>query len=140
MAEKSQKMNKAMFERICRELTSGKSIRQICLDDWAPSKSFFYGWMSENADKDMHRTYQRAREYQAHAIMDDIPDWIYTSEPETAALLTAKSRAAELYAKRCAPKKYGDKAEESEPAGTAMALAQALKMLRGDQESGDADE
>jgi len=138
MDEKNQKMNKAMFDRICRELTGGKSIRQICLEAWAPDKSYFYAWMSENADNEMHKTYQRAREYQAHTIMDDIPDWInnYDDNPHA---LTAKAKAAELYAKRCAPKKYGEKVEENEP-GTAMALAQALKMLRGDRESGDADE
>jgi hypothetical protein len=98
-------------DRICEELASGKSMRQVCSVKGMPNRETVRRWELEN--EEFAAKCARAREVQADVLLDemeDIEDRTISGEihPVAArAVLSSKQwRAAKL-----APKRYGDKIE-----------------------------
>lgn len=141
MGRKS-KFSKKKWDRICSEIASGRSVRELCAnEEWAPDASTFYRWFNR-VDDEGFATYLRAREIQAHAVMDEIPDWIHDPgmDPNEK---RANGYLAEIYAKRCAPKKYGDRQAIEHSGMSEITIVSAIPEPdpnwgnQGDEDDGD---
>lgn len=105
------KYTKTLWRKICAEIASGRSVIDICSNDEnAPSEGIFYYWLTNKCDSEEFLRYQRARESQAHALFDRLPGWIMDDAMDPGRL-SARAKAVEIHAKRCAPKFYGDRQE-----------------------------
>jgi hypothetical protein len=108
-------------ERICGEISAGKSLRSICEQEGMPTKTTVFRWLaSEEAFRDQ---YARARETQADAMLEEILEIAddgrsdsYTDDEgnvRTDQDVIARSRlrvdTRKWAMSKMAPKKYGDK-------------------------------
>jgi hypothetical protein len=106
---------------ICVEISSGRSLRSICLDEGMPDKATVFRWLAKyEAFRDQ---YAHAREAQADAMLEDILEIAddgtndsYTDEEgnvRTNQDVIARSRlrvdARKWAMSKMAPKKYGEK-------------------------------
>lgn len=103
---KQKRYSEKLAKKLFLEMMSGRSVHSICREEWSPSEMTFYRWIRDQPG--FLERYKDAREIQSHTLMDKIPEWIETHDDNPHAL-TAKTRAAEIFAKRCAPTKYGDR-------------------------------
>ena len=94
-----------LADRICTELSKGRSLKRICNDEWAPSTTAVYEWIqkhTEFADK-----YARAREVQAEGMADELIDLADNAEDVQKAKLQIDTR--KWAASKLLPKKYGER-------------------------------
>src|SRR3546814_20132434 len=61
-------------DRICDELSAGRSLRSICLDGDMPSQSTVFRWLRDEAHEEFRQQYARARDNQADTLADEILD------------------------------------------------------------------
>lgn len=61
-----------IMDRICEELSDGKSLRKICLAEDMPSQTTVFKWLAN--DEEFAKQYAHAREAQADAIFDECLD------------------------------------------------------------------
>jgi hypothetical protein len=108
-----------LIAEICERIADGESSRKICGDDRMPDKATVFRWLKESSA--FREQYARAREYQAHALIDEIHeiaddsrDDFYTDGEgrrqvnyENVARSKLRIAAREWIAERLAPKKYG---------------------------------
>lgn len=110
-----------MGDKICEELTKGRSLLQICLDPGMPTRDAVNHWVLTN--KDFHHKYTRAREAQSDYLVDEIikiADIEFTAEErKSPGLINALMQQRKLqtdsrkwYASKVMPKRYGDKTDE----------------------------
>lgn len=134
---KQKRYSERLAKKLFLEIMSGRSVHSICRENWSPSEMTFYRWVRDQPG--FCEQYKKAREIQSHTLMDKIPEWIEHDDNPHA--LTAKTRAAEIFAKRCAPKIYGDRQalEHSGPDRGAIKMA-FLEQLMSDIENGFDDE
>lgn len=92
-------------DRVCLEITEGKSLRSICEADDMPSAETIRVWLIE--DGDFSAQYTRAREEQADFYADEIIDIADTAKDANLARLQIDAR--KWKASKLQPKKYGDK-------------------------------
>lgn len=59
-----------IFDYVCKEIESGRALRNVLKDESMPSTSTFYQWLENNTDK--AKQYARATEVRAEVIFDDI--------------------------------------------------------------------
>src|SRR3546814_14927790 len=59
-------------DRICDELSAGRSLRSICLDGDMPSQSTVFRWLRDEAHEESRQQYARASENQADTLADEI--------------------------------------------------------------------
>lgn len=115
-----------LADRICGELGSGRSMRSVCREDWAPDMSTVFKWLREN--EPFSKQYARAKEEAADALADEIldiaddgtNDWVKRETKRGTyialndeAVQRSKLRvdARKWIAAKLKPKKYGDKVE-----------------------------
>jgi hypothetical protein len=129
--------------RICEELSAGRSLRTICADDGMPDKATVFRWLA--AHETFRDQYARAREAQADAMLEEIIEIsddgsndTYTDEQgqkRTEQDVIARSRlrveARKWAMSKMAPKKYGDKIEQTFKAHDSMAALFATIAERG---------
>jgi hypothetical protein len=105
-------------DRICGQLTEGRSLRKICLADDMPACSTVYKWLARVPE--FAEQYAHARDSQADTLADEILDIAddgsndYMGDDETYngdAVARSKLRvdARKWIASKLKPKKYGDK-------------------------------
>src|SRR3546814_2685 len=111
-------------DRICDELSAGRSLRSICLDGDMPSQSTVFRWLRDEAHEEFRQQYARARDNQADTLADEILDIAddgsndYVGEEEKYnGDAVARSRlrvdARKWLAGELAPKKYGEKIDHT---------------------------
>lgn len=61
-----------IMDRICEQLSDGKSLRKICLADDMPGQTTVFKWLAN--DESFAKQYAHAREAQADAIFDECLD------------------------------------------------------------------
>src|SRR3546814_4652575 len=61
-------------DRICDELSAGRSLRSICLDGDMPSQSTVFRWLRDQAHEEFRQQYARARDNQADTLAAEILD------------------------------------------------------------------
>ena len=112
---------------ICKRISDGESLRTICLSDEIPSITSVMRWLGDESRADFREQYACAREAQADKyaeeiiqIADDGLNDSYVDEEgnkRTDQDVIARSRlrvdARKWYASKLAPKKYGDKVENT---------------------------
>jgi hypothetical protein len=118
---------KEIADRICSRIGNGESLRTICSDADLPHISTFMRWLADESRSELREQYVCARELQADKyaeeiiqIADDGGNDTYLDEdgqPRTEHDVIARSRlrvdARKWYASKLAPKKYGDKVEQT---------------------------
>lgn len=67
------KYSKKLANRICELLSSGESLRGICLLPDMPDRSTILRWAMD-PKHEFHDLYERAREIQIHSLVDDMQD------------------------------------------------------------------
>jgi DNA helicase IV len=120
-------MTEEITTAICDRLEQGETLRSIVLDPLMPSRTTVFKWLQQSEAFD--EQYVRAREAQADHFAEEIVD-IADAEPSlifknvdgvdiasvdsTAVnLLRLRIDARKWYASKVAPKKYGDKIEQT---------------------------
>lgn len=61
-----------LAQRICLLLVEGTPMRKICLQDGMPSETTVYRWLQSDEHPGFRELYARAREGQAHRMLDEI--------------------------------------------------------------------
>jgi len=110
------KFSQDVFDAICNEIASGRSLRSICKDEGMPHRGAVQKWLRE--DEALQIQYARAREDQADTIFDEclsIADQ-YDSDTDNGDGGVDHIQRARLridtrkwMAGKMRPKKYGDK-------------------------------
>lgn len=77
----SDKEIKDIFDYVCKEIESGRALRNVLKDENMPSTSTFYQWLENNEDK--AKQYARATEVRAEVIFDDILSIADQNESDT---------------------------------------------------------
>jgi hypothetical protein len=115
-------------EQICGDLASGKSLRRICSDQGMPAESTVRLWVI-NDTEGFAAQYARARDIGLDCLADEILDIADTHEMGTVVTEDEDGRkvvtgdmvkhrqlridARKWYLCKLAPKKYGDKLEQT---------------------------
>jgi|SRR5215207_9350736 len=99
-------------DEICTRLIEGETLRAICRDERMPSLSMVFRWIA--AHPAFREQYVRARELQAENWADEIVEIADSPSPE-ADVQRDKLRvdARKWVMSKAAPKKYGDKVENT---------------------------
>lgn len=114
--------------RICKELSEGKSIRTICLAEDMPSAGTVYNWLLEEDKKEFLKQYAYARNAQAEHLFDELleiaddgsndlmtitkGDHSYEVEnKEVVNRSRLRVDTRKWYLSKVLPKKYGDKVD-----------------------------
>lgn len=63
---------KELADRICQQLSEGKSLRTVCLEDDMPNASTIFAWMREK--EGFSKQYARAKQESADAMAEEILD------------------------------------------------------------------
>jgi hypothetical protein len=115
----------AIAAKICARIAEGESLRTICKDTKMPGQTTVFAWLAIN--EEFQKQYALAREQQADKyaaeiieISDDGKNDTYRNERGEVVTdndVIARSRlrvdARKWYASKLAPKKYGDKLENT---------------------------
>jgi hypothetical protein len=113
-----------LADRICAQLSDGKSLRSVCKADDMPSTVTVFSWLRTH--EEFLNQYTRAKEESADALTDemlDIADDVEgDSQRDRLRVDTRKWIASKLK-----PKKYGDKLEHDVSGG----LADLLRAIDG---------
>lgn len=105
---------------ICERLAVGESLSSVCRDDGFPAKTAVLRWLSRH--ESFRTQYRYAKEASQDAVAEeifDILDEMPMEKPDggmdAAAVTWAKNRAdaRKWYLSKIAPKKYGDKIEQT---------------------------
>lgn len=105
---------------ICERLAVGESLSSVCRDDGFPAKTSVLRWLSRH--ESFRTQYRYAKEASQDAVAEeifDILDEMPMEKPDggmdAAAVTWAKNRAdaRKWYLSKIAPKKYGDKIEQT---------------------------
>lgn len=136
-----------LADRICAELSDGKSLRTVCKQEGMPSKSTVFRWLREN--KQFAEAYSRAKEEASDAWVEEIldiaddgtNDWmeVHDKEGKSAWKVNGehiqRSRVRidtrKWVASKMKPKKYGDKLEQNVTHGVDDSLSQLLREIDG---------
>lgn len=96
-----------LFDHICGEIASGRSLASICKDPGMPTVAGVMKWLNEKPD--IVERYTRAREMQAETLFDELVDIAdNATDPQTARLQVDTRK---WYLSKVIPKKYGDKTD-----------------------------
>lgn len=110
-----------LADKICSQLSDGKSLRTVCAPDDMPDKSTIFRWI--RVKKGFRDQYTRAKEESADALTDEMLDIAddteldYTKTDDQGVKLNAeniqrsrlKIETRKWLASKLKPKKYGDK-------------------------------
>lgn len=111
MAKEPKKMGRPtlysteMADRICTEISEGKSLTDVCAAPDMPARLTIYRWMREY--EDFGNAYARAREERADLLAEEILTIADTATDANLARLRVDSR--KWAASKLNPKTYGDK-------------------------------
>ena len=100
-----------LVQDILEQLADGKSLRQICSSPDMPSRHTVMRWQDQNAE--FATKCARAREWQADYMDDLVLETANACTPETAQADRVKISAYQWRASKLAPKKYGEKIEQT---------------------------
>lgn len=137
--------SREVFDAICEKLAEGRSLRSICREDDMPSIGTFLRWVDERPELADH--YARARALCIDALAEDILDIADT--PQMGQKSVSKATGLEItegdmiehrrlqvdarkwLLAKMAPKKYGDKVEQTiqGPGGSAVQIEKIERVV-----------
>lgn len=141
-----------LADRICGEISTGRSLRSVCKEDWAPDASTVFRWLRINDP--FREQYTHAKEESAEAFAEDIldisddgtNDWVerQTRNGSYVALNSealARSRlrydARRWLMSKLKPKKYGEKIEHEHKGEIGHAVSVYIPGNGRDDEAAD---
>lgn len=110
-AGRPSKYSSDLAERICLEIASGKSLREICAQKGMPDRQTILNWLLNR--QDFSAKYAQAREAQADVMDELILQTAANCKPDTAMADRVKIGAYQWRASKLKPKVYGDKVEQT---------------------------
>ena len=105
---------------IFKRIGNGESLRDICNDDWLPSRETVRMRLIDDAE--FAGQYARAREAQADHEFDEIKDIADMATAENVAVARLQIDARKWRASKLRPKVYGDKVDLSGNVGLTVTL------------------
>lgn len=118
----SEKQIKELFEKICKRIIKGESLRSILRDKEMPSRPTFYNWIEK--DEELINQYARATKARADNIFDEIieiadsqeNDIVETDEGQKVNWNVVQRNRLQIDARKWSlskmnPKKYGEKVD-----------------------------
>jgi hypothetical protein len=110
-------------DEICKRLTNGELLMNICQDAHMPNNDTIYSWREKYPE--FAEKYARARELQAHCIAERAITVAINATQETAQVDRLRFDAFRWYASKVSPRNYGDKVqtELSGPNGGPLQIA-----------------
>ena len=105
---------------IFKRIGNGESLRDICNDDWLPSRETVRMRLIDDAE--FAGQYARAREAQADHEFDEIKDIADMATAENVAVARLQIDARKWRASKLRPKVYGDKLDLSGNVGLTVTL------------------
>lgn len=141
--------NDRIAEVICIQLSEGMSLREICRQDGMPDKTTVMRWL--NKHEEFRHQYARAKETGIEALAEDIldiaddgtNDWMerlgedkpagYVLNGEHVQRSRVRIDARKWILSKLAPKKYGDKIEQTlqNPDGSGLQTAPVFNITMG---------
>lgn len=123
------KFTQSLSNKICEQIAQGKSLRMICADKNMPTHSTVHKWLNDVLE--FSEQYVRAREEQADFFADEIIEIADSTVPDSAEVAKAKLQidARKWKASKMAPKKYGEKLEQSIRADLDISINKPLSAL-----------
>lgn len=122
----------ALFRTILMRLENGESLKAICADRDMPTRGAFLTWVVEDPEREAE--YRRAREFQIHAIVDEMVDIADGPDPQKARV---QLEARKFLAERVLPRIYGPRSymttsekPDAEPGGVDH-TAEVRKKIEG---------
>ncbi len=112
-----------LAQRICAELSAGKSLRTVCKEEWAPSRRQVFQWLSDKPD--FAALYTIAKEESADLYAEEILEIADNVEGD-AFRDRLRVDARKWIAAKMKPKKYGDKVEHSGSVSLEGLIAQSM--------------
>jgi hypothetical protein len=99
--------------KICAQLSDGRSLRSICKYEDMPSQRAVYGWLSKRDE--FVQQYARAREVQADLLFDEILDIADGAKDDPIDIQRARLQidVRKWMVGKLAPKKYGEKVTQA---------------------------
>ena len=101
------KFSQEIADRICVELSKGKSLRKICEADDMPEDTSVRRWLAKEENTAFRLQYARARQEQADHYADEIIDISDTEEDPQKAKVRIDAR--KWVASKLKPKKYSER-------------------------------
>jgi hypothetical protein len=123
------KFTNAIAEEVCRRISNGESLLQICRDEHLPTRVTVNNWVISGKHRDFFINYARARNHQADHFFEQILDIAHDGSNDWMEIETKSGRIIEVpnhehinrsrlrvdtlkwYLSKVLPKKYGDKLE-----------------------------
>lgn len=96
-----------LFDTICNEIASGRSLNKICKDAGMPTVAGVMKWLNDKPE--IVDRYTRAREMQAEYLFDELIDIADNASDPQLARLQVDTRKWHL--SKVIPKKYGDRSQ-----------------------------
>ncbi|MGB8840016.1 MAG: hypothetical protein WCC64_02995 [Aliidongia sp.] len=132
----------ALAAVVLTRIADGESLRAICASEGMPGRTAVYGWIFDDIEGFAGR-YARAREMQAHALVDDIStisddgsnDWMAKNDPDNPGYAlngehVQRSRlrvdARKWAASKILPKVYGEKIQQEHTGADGTPLMPSL--------------
>lgn len=95
-----------LADEICSQLSGGKSLRSVCLQESMPSARTVFSWLRDKPD--FLQQYEKSKEESSDALADEMID-IADDQEEDAQSRRVRIDTRKWIASKLKPKKYGDK-------------------------------
>lgn len=118
--------SKELIERICEQVSNGKSLRAVCRAKDMPSMSTVMAWLSENDE--FSEQYRKAIEQREDFHFEEMMEIADKVLPESAEVAKAKLQidTRKWVLSRMNPKKYGDKQQMEHSGDVAVNMISEL--------------
>ena len=100
-----------MVDRICGEVSRGRTLTEVCREEWAPSIDEFRRWITR--DQEVAKQWSKSRELQSHSLFDEAVELARTVPSATMPQVAARRLTVDTLrwaAGKLAPREYGDRA------------------------------
>lgn len=94
-----------LADRICSELSGGRSLRSVCEDEGMPDRVTVFRWLREH--ESFCSQYARAKEEAADALADEMLDIADSTDDPQSRRVRVDTR--KWIASKLKPKRYGDR-------------------------------
>jgi hypothetical protein len=118
--------NEATAEAICSRLAEGESLRKICSDAGMPNMTTVFRWLGDEKNDAFRKQYTCARETGMEAMAEDILRIADSADGESYNYSRLQVDTRKWLMSKMAPKKYGDKVENTLIGANGGAIQQAI--------------
>jgi len=118
--------NDKTADAICARLAEGESLRKICESDGMPNMTTVFRWLAAEANDEFRKQYTRARETGMEAMAEDILRIADSADGDNYNPAKLQVDTRKWLMSKMAPKKYGDKIENTLVGANGGAIQSAI--------------